>query len=59
MLSGNVAVNIKNNTNDIEFEFDFSTLKVASIPAEGSIKTYYVFQTTSNAYVGDGSVSRP
>ena len=27
MLSGNVAVNIKNNTNDIEFEFDFSTLK--------------------------------
>ena len=59
MLSGNVAVNIKNNTNDIEFEFDFSTLKVTSIPAEGSIKTYYVFQTTSNAYVGDGSVSRP
>ena len=59
MLSGNVAVNIKNNTNDIEFEFDFSTLKVASMPAEGSIKTYYVFQTTSNAYVGDGSVSRP
>ena len=59
MLSGDVAVNIKNNTNDIEFEFDFSTLKVSSIPAEGSIKTYYVFQTTSNAYVGDGSVSRP
>ena len=37
----------------------FRSLKVTSIPAEGSIKTYYVFQTTSNAYVGDGSVSRP